>query len=481
MAGGERPSYEELAALVVAQAGTIQTLRAEVERLTTRVAELQRQLKTNSQNSSKPPSQDVHAKPVPRSLRRKTGRGQGKQPGAPGAGLTLLEDPDTIVEHVPVACSSCGTGLGHRPDVGVVRRQVHDLPEIVPVVTEHRLHQRRCRCGTLTTATAPLEASASACYGPNVTALAAYLLTYQHLPIVRAAELLGEISGMSVSTGWVSGVLRRIALGLAPFVVATRAAVRAAAVAHVDETGVRVSGKNWWLHSAGTPWLTAYFLHEKRGREAIDAFGVLDGFAGTVVHDGWHPYRTYDLTHALCNAHHQRELQAAAETHPEQAWPAALSAVLDELNTAAHTARDLDLDEIPAEVLTPLTSRYDTHIQAGLQLHPRNHRGHPQGGRPRQTPARRLLDRLDKYRGDVLRFAFDLTVPFTNNQAERDIRMTKTQLKISGGWRTEHGATIWLTVRSYVSTVRKNGLNIITALRDAITGNPWLPTTPATT
>ncbi len=140
-----------------------------------------------------------------------------------------------------------------------------------------------------------------------------------------------------------------------------------------------------------------------------------------------------------------------------------------------------DLPEIPGEVLTALTDCYDTHVQAGLALHPRNHTGHPKGGRPRQTQAYRLLDRLQKYRADVLRFAFDLTVPFTNNQAERDIRMTKAQLKISGGWRTHHGATTWLTVRSYISTVRKNGLNVLTALRDAITGNPWLPTSPATT
>jgi transposase len=479
--GDGRPSYDELAALVLAQAETIQVLRAEVERLTTRVTELERQLKTNSQNSSKPPSQDTYAKPAPRSLRRKTGRGPGKQPGAPGASLTLIDDPDEVLDHVPAVCVGCGEGLAGVPSCGVVRRQVHDLPPVASVVTEHRLHRRRCRCGTLSTATGPAEASAPACYGPNITALAAYLLTYQHLPIARAGELLTEISGMGVSTGWVAGVLGRLEPGLDPFVTATRVAVRAAPVAHVDETGVRVNGKNWWLHSAGTARLSTYFLHEKRGRDAIDAFGILDGFAGVVVHDGWHPYRTYDLTHALCNAHHQRELQAAAETCPGQSWPGALSAVLDELNAAAHTARDLDLLEVPEEVLAPLTSRYDTLVQAGLGLHPRNHRGHPQGGRPRQSPARRLLDRLEKYRGDVLRFAFDLTVPFTNNQAERDIRMTKTQLKISGGWRTEHGARTWLTVRSYVSTVRKNGLNIITALRDAITGNPWLPTSPATT
>ncbi|MFD8501111.1 IS66 family transposase [Amycolatopsis sp. NPDC059657] len=481
MTGDVRPSYDELAALVVAQAATIVQLRGEVERLTAQVEQLQRQLKTNSRNSSKPPSQDVFAKPAPKSLRRKTGQGKGKQPGASGASLKLVDAPDVVVDHVPSACSGCGSGLRRRPNVGVVRRQVHDLPEMTPVVTEHRLHQRRCACGVLTTAGAPAEATAPACYGPNITALAAYLLTYQHLPLARAAQLLADVVGMAVSTGWIAGVLTRVAPTLEPFVEATRAEVRAASLAHFDETGVRVLGKNQWLHSASTLWLTVYFLHGKRGRDAIDAFGILDGFTGIAVHDGWHSYRTYDVTHALCNAHHQRELQAAAETHPAQQWHTALSEVLDELNAAAHAAREFHLDTIPDEVLTPLTRRYDGHIADGLRLHPRNHTGHPKGGRPRQSTSRALLERLRKYRDDVLRFAFDLTVPFTNNQAERDIRMTKTQLKISGGWRTTTGATTWLTVRSYISTVRKNGINTLTALRDALTGNPWLPTHPATT
>lgn len=467
--------------MVVSQEATIRVLRAEVERLTARTAELERQLKANSRNSSKPPSQDVYGKPAPKSLRRKTGRGQGKQRGAAGANLGLVDDPATVVDHVPAACAGCGKGLRRRPDVGVVRRQVHDLPEITPVVTEHRMHQRRCGCGVLTTAPAPAEATGPACYGPNVAALAAYLLTYQHLPLARTAELLAEVTGMTPSTGWVASVLEGLAPELEPFVEVSRAAIAVAPVAHFDETGVRVRGRNQWLHSASTMWLTAYFLHDKRGREAIDAFGVLDGYTGIAVHDGYHSYRTYDLNHALCNAHHQRELQAAAETYRDQTWPHALSEVLDELNAAAHTARDLDLPAIPDEVLAPLTGRYDSHVREALALHPRNQQGHPKGGRPSQSQARRLLERLEKYRSDVLRFAFDLRVPFTNNQAERDIRMTKAQLKTSGGWRTQHGATTWLTVRSYISTVRKNGLNILDALRHAITGTPWLPTNPANT
>ncbi|MFD8498243.1 IS66 family transposase, partial [Amycolatopsis sp. NPDC059657] len=278
-----------------------------------------------------------------------------------------------------------------------------------------------------------------------------------------------------------SSVLARLSPELDPFVSATRAALEAAPVAHFDETALRAGSARFWLHSASTERLTTYLLHPKRGRDAIDAFGVLPGFTGIAVHDGWHPYRTYtEVTHALCNAHHQRELIAAAETNPGQDWPAQLIAVLDELNVAAHTARELDLPELPAEVRGPMVTRFDKHLAAGLDLHARNNTGHPQGGRPRQTTTRALLERLHRHRDDVLRFAFDLTVPFTNNQAERDIRMTKTQLKLAG-WRTPTGAITWLTVRSYISTTRKNGVHVLTALRNAITGNPWLPTNPATT
>jgi transposase len=481
MTGELSPSYDELAALVVSQAATITVLRAEVERLTARVVELERQLKTTSRNSSKPPSQDTYVKPAPKSLRRRTGRGQGKQPGTRGANLAVVADPDTVVDHVPVACAGCSRSLRHVPTADMVRRQVHDLPEIIPVVTEHRMHRRRCRCGVLTTATAPPQVTAPACYGPNVTALVAYLLTYQHIPIARAAELLADVMGMTVSTGWVASVLGRLAPELDPFVAATRAAIADEPVAHFDETALRAGGARFWLHSASTERFTTYLLHRKRGRDAIDTLGVLPGFAGIAVHDGWHPYRTYtDVTHALCNAHHQRELIAAGDAHPEQDWPALLSGVLDELNTAAHTARDLDLTDLPAEVLGPMLTRFDTHLATGLRLHPRNDIGSPKGGKPRQTTTRALLERLHRYRDDVLRFAFDLTVPFTNNQAERDIRMTKTQLKLAG-WRTETGATTWLTIRSYISTVRKNGINTLTALRNAITANPWLPTTSTTT
>ncbi|WIX85062.1 IS66 family transposase [Amycolatopsis sp. DG1A-15b] len=470
MGEGVRPSYDELAALVAAQAVELARAREEIAALRAEVAALKRRLGTNSGNSSMPPSSDRFSKPAPKSLRGRTGRKQGKQPGAPGANLSLVDNPDTIVDHAPSGCSGCGAGLRRTDRAGMIRRQVVDLPPVRPSVTEHRLHRLRCRgCRHITTAAAPAEATAPACYGPNVTALAVYLLTYQHIPVARTAQLLEDLLGLPVSTGWVAGVLNPVASHLAGFAEQVEHALRAAPVAHFDETGIRVEGKNWWLHVACTPHLTAYLPHPQRGGEAMDEFGILTRFRGVAVHDGLMSYQDFGRKHARCNAHHLRELVAAGEAHPEHAWPRIAMKTLEELNTAAHAARDAGLAAIPAHIVDPLISRFARTVNLGLLLHP------PDRGR-KQSKTRNLLVRLRDYQHQVLLFARDLTVPFTNNQAERDLRMIKAQLKISGGWRTRHGAYAWLRVRGYISTVRKHGLHIITALREAITGNPWLPT-----
>ncbi len=448
---------------------------AVIAELRAEIVGLKRRLGQNSQNSSKPPSSDGLAKPAPMSLRRKTGRAQGKQPGGPGAYLSMVDNPDTVVNHVPSSCSGCGKGLRAGVEAGVVRRQVLELPEIRPVVIEHRLYRRRCRgCHQVTTATAPKEASAPACYGPGVTALAAYLLGYQHIPVARTAQFLADLVSLPVSTGWVAGVLATTAAELGEFDKRLAEALRRSPVAHFDETGMRVDGRTRWLHTACTRELTAYFLHDLRGAEAMRTFGVLPRFRGVAMHDGWPSYQDYGGTHARCNAHHLRELLEAAETHPEHAWPGLAGKLLEQLNNAAHDARTAQRDTIPSDILDPLISRFTRTINLGLLLHP------PNPGR-KQSKTRNLLLRLRDYLPDVLRFARDLRVPFTNNQAERDLRMIKAQLKISGCWRTTTNAHAWLQVRAYISTTRKNGINTHTALHNAITGNPWLPPKPEMT
>jgi transposase len=481
---GSEPSREELLALVEAQAatitalqGTVTALQGTVTALQAEVTELKRQLGRNSGNSSQPPSTDGPAAPN-RAARRRAARDQsrkpGKQPGAGGATLAIVEDPDEVIEHPPQACDGCGASLGDGAPseaAGVTRRQVHDIPLITVRVSEHRLHRRRCGCGHLTRAPAPTGVNAPASYGPNLRALATYLLVYQHVPVARTAELISDLTGARPSTGWISSTLAPTAAAVAPANAVILDQVRVAPVVHVDETTSNINGTRWWLHVASTPTLTAFHLHSSRGRVAVTEFDVLPDYRGTLVHDSLTLYDAYtQARHALCGAHLVRELTAAAETFPERIWPEQAIRVLHQLNTAAHHARDQGLPQIPPEILDPLIRSFRHAVIVGLTEHPRR-------PGPRQPPTRNLLQRLGARVDQVLLFARDLTVPFTNNQAERDLRPTKTQLKISGCHRSATTARAWLAIRAYISTARKNGHNAYHALRDAITGNPWTPQT----
>jgi transposase len=471
-------SREELLALVSGQAKTIELLTARLEALEARVgeleaenAELKRRVAQNSRNSSRPPSSDgPEHTPPPRSLRGKSGRKPGKQPGAQGFSLELTDSPDDIVDHVPGCCAGCGSGLDTAVPAGVVRRQVTDIAPAIARVTEHRLHQRRCGCGTVTTAPAPAGvADAPASYGPNLRAWVVYALVFQHIPVARVVELVADLSGARPSTGWVCQVLRSTAEALAEVEDLIRTLLTAAHILHVDETGAKVTGARWWLHVAATENLTTYHLHRSRGRAAITELGVLTGFDGVVVHDCWASYNAYlECTHALCGAHITRELLAAAETHPGQYWPSQAIDALFALNAAAHQVREAGHDHIPPEIADPLIHAWRHAILVGLAQHPTSE------GR-KQSKTRNLLERLRDREADVLRFAHDLSVPFTNNQAERDLRPTKTQMKISGTFRSTTSAKAWARIRGYVSTARKNGITAYDAILSAITGKPWTP------
>lgn len=468
----DAPSYEQLLALVGELSARVAELTEQNAVQAARIAELERRLGQNSKNSSRPPSSDAFDnKPPPRSLRKKTDRRPGKQPGSPGSALRQVDDPDEKIDHVPVACRGCGKGLRACHDVAVVRRQSHDIPEVTARVVEHRLHKRRCSCGTVTAAAAPAGVNAPAVYGPNLRALAVYLLVYQHIPVARAAELIADVTGARCSTGWISSVLTATGNVLVDTEALIKTLITLAHLLHVDETSLNINGSKQWLHVACTEKLTAYHLHTSRGRKAVTEFAVLPGYTGIVVHDALSVYDGDDYrtaTHALCGAHIARELVAAAETHPGQAWPKAALDALFGLNDAAHTARDGGLQQIPPETLDPLLDNWRHAILCGLATHPRA------PGR-KQSKTRNLLERLRDRDDQVLLFARDLTAPFSNNQAERDLRPAKTQIKISGCHRSATGAQAWLRIRGYISTAHKHGINILTALRDAITGNPWTP------
>ncbi|HET9842240.1 MAG TPA: IS66 family transposase [Nocardioides sp.] len=411
-------------------------------------------------------------------MRGKSGRRPGKQAGGPGARLEPRADPDELVVHVPERCAGCGGDLSVAPVVAEERRQVFDLPPVRLRVVEHRAQRRRCGCGLLTTAAFPAAATAPTCYGPGVAALGTYLQARQHLPVARTAELMSDCLGAPVSVGWLAGLVPAAAGQLSQFSEAVREQLQRAPVAHFDETGARVAGKLGWVHVAATDKLTAYHRAPARGQTSMDLGGVLPGFTGIAVHDGLTSYRRYDhlAAHGLCNAHHLRELNGLTEALGKDgvSWPAAMADLLVEINTAVNQAKTDAKTALSARKMAGYRRRYRALIAEGWKTHPPPP---PTGkrGRPKLGVAGSLLRRLDIYQDDVLRFAVDFAVPFDNNQAERDIRMIKLQQKISGSWRTETGADAFLTVRSYLSTARKQRHAALDVLSSLLTGNAWIP------
>ena len=455
-----RPSYEELAALVV-------ELRAEV-------AELRVRLAASSRNSSRPPSSDGLAKPAvdpnksKRSLRRRSGRKQGGQEGHGGARLDRVAVPDSRVEHLPERCDRCGSDLAEAESVGGGEsRQVFDVPQQRALgVIEHVATLRRCECGHVSCGAFPAAVVAPTQYGPGIRALGVYLVVFQHLPYDRACQALRDLTGAGVSTGTLTVWVKAAADGLCDFDERLRALLAQAPVCHFDETGARIAGRLGWVHSASTEKLTRYTTHARRGSEAIDHAGVLPAFTGVAVHDGWAPYRNYtSCEHGLCNIHHLRELQAATEAG--HLWPVAMSCLLLDTKDLVAASIAAGRQQLSVRQRRELSASYTTVIEMGQQEHPAT--------TGKKTKAHNLLLRLDRDRADVLRFAHNFQVPFGNNQAEQDIRMVKLQQKISGCWRSTNGAERFLTIRSYLSTTRKNGLGALHALDALTAGAPWLP------
>ena len=436
-------------------------LRAENAALTARLAELERRLGLNSSNSGKPPSSDGLKKP-PRvsSLRESSGKKSGGQKGHPGETLCRVETPDATIDHYPEACAACGEPLTVAMATGHVARQVFDLPEPRPlIVTEHRAHGCRCAaCGTQTRAAFPEGVAAPVQYGKRISAFVLYLLHYQLLPEKRLAVLMADLFGVRLVTATIARISQDCAGRFRTFADAVRDHVAAAPVKHMDETGFRIGGKTQWLHIASTIWLTFYRTSPKRG-------SLLAKVTGIVVHDHWKPYYTMTgVLHALCNAHHLRELKALVEIEKED-WARTMQCLLRRACHATNLAREQGVPLKPG--LIALFDRwYDTILAQGLVFH----EGQPalakvrRRGRPPRRVGHNLLLRLSSRKSDVLRFLIDPSVPFTNNLAEQDGRMMKLRQKISGGFRSEDGAKDFAVIRSVLSTARKQGWNMLQTL-----------------
>ena len=445
-------------------------LRQENASLKQQVAELRRQLDKNSSNSSKPPSSDGLKKPprVFKSLRGRSGKTSGGQPGHMGDTLRQVDKPDRIERHVATSCRHCHACLTAAMATGEERRQVFDLPAPRLEVTKHRAATYCCQhCRGTTTAAFPGTITGHVQHGPRLRAAAVYLNVQQLIPEDRVCEAMADLfAAVRLCPASVVAWTAKAAAAQAPVVAHIAACIVAARVRHLDETGFRVGGKTRWLHSASTAAYTQYRIGERRGDVPRTMVG------GIVVHDHFKPYYTLGgVEHALCNAHHLRELQALIEIEKEP-WAGAMSAVLRAANTLVRQTKAADITNAAAAALADADKRrisadYDAALAIGFALHEGQAplaRTPGARGRPPRRIGHNLLLRLRDRRADVLRFCDDFDVPFTNNQAEQDIRMMKLRMKISGGFRTIAGTEIFATLRSVISTARKHGINILRAL-----------------
>jgi transposase len=491
--GAPAPSYEELSAenerlraMVADLEGALAerdvALLGELESLRDEIARLRAEIGRNSENSSKPPSQDPVAPRQSRAERRRAAREsvrrQGKQPGAPGANLARRLAA-AVVTHAPASCSSCGADLSAADVVGEVVRQVLDVPTVSVTATDHVAERRRCHCGHETVGVFPPAARAPVCWGPEVRALAVYLMDRQHLPLERTAELLAELLDAPVSTGWLYSVQAEAAGRLAEFVDVVKAGLVASSVLHADETGTRVGTVKHWVHTLTSNLLTLLVVHPRRGRQAMDEIGVLGAFAGTLVHDGLAAYDGFeDLFHAQCGAHLVRHLANVGRTDRYAPWCAEMTGLLLSAADAAEAAAAAGRARVHSRTAAAIRLRYHEILARAFALLPagppprRRHRG---GWSICQREAWNLASRLRDDADDVLRLLDNTAVPLTNNAAERSLRMVKLHDKISGTFRSEDGARAFVTVRSYLQTAALNGKNRLDVLRELFTTGPWLP------
>jgi transposase len=456
--------------------GLVESLLERIEQLEVRLETLENQQSKNSRNSSKPPSGDGFGKQT-RSLRHKSERPSGGQAGHPGTTLEWSEVVDWVEEHPVEQCQGCNASLQDVPVERHIFRQVHDLPPLVLEVSEHRAEVKCCpECGLENHGQFPVEASDPVQYGPVLKGVIVYLMEGQLLPSGRTLEVLEEVFKARMSEGTLYNTREECYEAIEPITNEIVAHLQQAAVEHFDETGFRVNSKLWWLHVACTSGLTYYFVHPKRGRAAMDEMDILPQFQGKAVHDSWVSYGGYDgCRHYLCNAHHLRELTFIFERY-EQPWAFQMLLLLGTIKSAVDAAKAEGKSALAPEMLLEFEQRYQAVIEQGFAANP------PppppvvkRRGRVKQSPPHNLLQRLSQHHSAVLGFMHDFTVPFDNNQAERDLRMMKLKQKISGGFRSVEGAKMFCRIRGYLSTLRKQGISVLDALVSLFMGNPVFP------
>jgi transposase len=454
-------------------------LKEQLAQATARIKELEERLGKDSRTSSKPPSSDGLAR-LPRSSRRPSGKRPGGQPGHAGHTLSMVEQPDDVVRHRPGVCRQCHADLSTAVGKVVERRQVFDVPPMRLLTHEHQLEAISCPyCHTLNRGSFPAEVSAAVQYGPNLQALAVYLHQGQLLPTARTCETLAALCGCQISEATLLQWEELAAERLAPTIERIAELIAASRLQHGDETGIRIYGMLHWLHVNCTPFLTHLAWHAARGREAMEDIGIWPRFGGRGMHDRWASYDAYDCQHSLCGAHLLRDCLAVAQQE-QQPWAMEMHDFLLALHDACQEWGLRHLSAVPTIERDEWVARYFEILAAGYAAQPPPAlAAASRTGRRKQSKAKNLLDALLGRAEQVLALLDDLRIPFTNNQAERDLRLAKVQQKISGTFRSATGATAFCRIRSYLSTMQKQGHSMLSALTALFHGQPlpiaWTP------
>lgn len=470
---------EEQGQIIAALRSQIDEMRAlfesEIAALKKEIAELRDQLSKNSRNSSKPPSTDGYRKPEPKSLREKSGRNPGGQKGHEGETLKMVAKSDEVIVHGVSHCGQCGCALDD-VTAEVEKRQVFDLPPVKLKVTEHVAETKRCpSCGRVNRTAFPAFVTAPVQYGQGIRSIAVYLLQYQMLPYDRTSELMADLFSASMSAGTLANAVSACSASVEPATKKIKGIIQGSPVVHFDESGGSVNGKLKWFHSASTSLATHYGLHAKRGSEAMDDIGILPGFEGRAIHDFWKPYLGYDCEHGLCNAHLLRELIFLHEEQGQR-WAKKMISHLLKIKEAVDATR-LMADHLPRDHILKFERRCRRILAMGRVENPvpLDEPVKKKRGRPKKSKAANLIDRFEKYPKEIFAFMYDFRVPFDNNLSERDIRMIKVKMKISGTFRSEEGGEAFCRIRSYISTARKNAVGAIDAIKAAFAGQPFIP------
>jgi transposase len=449
-------------------------LKEQLAQATARIKELEERLAKDSRTSSKPPSSDGLGR-LPRRSRPPSGKRPGGQEGHAGHTVQMVEQPDEVLPHRPERCQQCGQDLSEVVGQVVERRQVLDVPEIRLLVHEHQVESLTCpTCQSPNRGSFPAAVSAPVQYGPNLQALAVYLHQGQLLPTARTCEALAAICGCQISQASLLEWSELAAERLAPTVERIGELIAASPLQHGDETGIRIYGVLHWLHVNCTRFLTHLAWHPCRGREAMDEIGIWPAFAGRGMHDRFASYDGYDCAHSICGAHLLRDCAALAEQE-QQDWALEMHDFLLDLHDACQQWRLLHVPAVPAIERDDWIARYFEILASGYaaQGPPPAPPAGKRKGKPKQSPARNLLDALLERAEQVLALLDDLRIPFTNNQAERDLRMAKVQQKIAGTFRSATGATTFCRIRSYLSTMQKQGQSMLSALTAVFHGHPF--------